>query len=139
MNINEKIQTKFKSILESDSYSVITAYDAEEDETECGEVVAINISAVEDMGNTGCNDNKFTLVFNGQTLAPEDKNKTKLNAIFAEVMKKLGEVSVDELTEDIGDVADFSVTGSTFQSDGESYNFGITAELVVCNVDFSEN
>ena len=138
MNISEKIQEKFKSILESDSYSVITAHDAEEDETECGDVVAINISAIEDMGNTGCNDNKFTLVFNGQTLAADDKNKTKLNAIFAEVMKKLGEVSVDEPAGDIGDVADFSVTGSTFQSDGDSHNFGITAELVVCNVDFSE-
>ena len=120
-----------KTLLEQGAnglYKVITAFDASEEKGLNG-VVAVQITNVENLNHGAEHDYKYTANISGQTLADEDRDKSKIQAINQSVLSIIGNTANIELP----NLAGALFRGGTIEDDGDTRNFSYEMEFFVCD------
>lgn len=133
MKTTDEILSVLKSALESVG-KVIASYDAEEQQDLNG-VIALDISEIENLNHGGVNDYRISVNIKGQTLADEDKSKSKIMSMFNKCSAILQGTST---TAQITNCAGALFQGGNLESDGDTNNFSLHVDLFVCDAVFDE-
>ena len=91
---------------------------------------------MENLNHGGCNDYRFGVNVNGQTLADEDKSKSKIMSMYNRSVAILQDTNA--IKEQITNCAGALFQGGNLESDGDTNNFSLHLDLFVCDAVFDE-
>lgn len=112
-----------------DRYSVIKSFDAES-QIDLDGVLAVNITDVQPLYHGEYIDYRYGVTINAQTLTEEDKDRSKINAMFDYCNQAITAQGIKSALPSCAGVlkGDASIT-----SDGETNNFSLRLNLFICS------
>lgn len=109
------------------AYTVLEAYDAMEAIDPSG-TIALNITEMEPMHHTGCDDWRFSVAVSGFTLADADRDRSIMQAMSEHVMRS---IDADALKAAIDCCAGVVIGAYSANSDGDSNEFTLGISIYV--------